>query len=332
MKPAVTSILLFALSPLLSIGLAACAEPDAAELQDVAETSHLLGDEETLVARDFLALDQVQSIARASGVELTRVTYVDLVPYDVEGAGHFTLVWGLTEVLGDGTLLETYIDPQSGDLLGQEAPHAGLLARIRELGADKTTPDGSSPDTYESFPWGWQLPYINGTGYMTQGYNRGTHTGSLYYSTDWDPGNCGHPVYAPSSGWVMDNASRGGWGYNLVVSGACASGTCSTGGGGYRYIWRLAHFQSTPVVKPGWWVAKNQLVGYMGTTGTSTACHIHYMAYRGTYAGSGNVSGETVPINKWPGSSDSICGGKLAGYNFSDATMDTVKTGSSGCP
>lgn len=283
-------------------------------------------------AEEMVPMEKIRAVAESAGVEFTRATYIDMVPFDEDGDNDFLLVWGITEVLPDGSLDETYIDPYTAEVLAQEPPHAGLMAHIVDIGADRIVAWGSSADTYESFPWGWQLPFESATGVMTQGYNRGTHTGSINYSTDWDPGSCGFDVAAPSSGWVMNNSYLSGWGYQTVVAGNCASGTCTSGGWGTRYLWRLAHFQATALVTPGWWIEQGRQVGDMGTTGTSTGCHIHMTAYRGTYTGSGNISGSALPIEDWPASGDSICGGDLASYNFSDATSDSVTTDSSGCP
>lgn len=286
---------------------------------------------------DIIAAEEAVAIAEANGIDLEAMTYVDMVPYDGEGDNDFVLVWGITEILPDGTVWETYIDPYDGVVLASEPPHPGLLARLAELGKDRLTGDGSimrgsAPDTYESFPWGWQLPFESSSGAMTNGYNRYTHKGSIYYSTDWDPGNCGHAVYAPSSGWVMNNSSLSGWGYQLVVSGKCAASSCANGGYGYRYLWRLAHFQEVSTVRPGWWISKGYYVGKMGNTGTSTGCHIHFTAYRGTYTSNGNISGSSLPINHWPGTNDSLCNGSLNGYDFWDASYDYAATGSEGCP
>lgn len=294
---------------------------------------------------EIITAEEALAIAEADGTDLEAVTYVDMVPYDRYGTEDFTMVWGVTEVLLDDEVLETYIDPYDGFVLAVEPPHEGLMARLVEIGADQVAEDdslirGSSPNTYESFPWGWQLPFENSRGVMTYGYGNYytgtrspyTHKRQIQYSTDWDPGNAGHSVYAPSSGWVMDNAYRGGFGYQLIVAGNCASGSCSNGGWGYRYLWRLSHFQSVSPAHPGWWIPKGYRVGAMGSTGNSSGPHIHFTAYRGTYIGSGNISGSSKPINHWPSYNDGLCHGALNSYNFWDSSYDYVSTGSNGCP
>lgn len=281
-------------------------------------------------AQRILSEADALAVAYEAGVQEERVVYVDLVPYDGDRDDDFVLVWGVTEGLSNGSLWETYIDPYDGGVLAQEAPHPGLQARIEDLQRGSGTL-GATVDTYESFPWGWQLPFESSTGYMTNGYGRGYHTGSDTYATDWDPGACGHTVYAPASGWVMSNSSVTGYGNQLIVAGKCRAASCRTGGWDSRYLFRLAHLEETSTVTPGWWIAKGTDIGDMGNTGYSTACHIHFSVYQGSYSG-GSISGSSVPINRWPSSSDSICDGALASKSFSDSTMDTVTTGSGGCP
>lgn len=279
-----------------------------------------------------VTLEKALATALAHGVDPSRVTYQDSVPFDTTGEGDFELVFGFTEVLTDGSLRETYIDPYDASFLAQEAPHAGLEARIREIGADDVRSWGTTPETYDSFPWGWALPFKSATGVMTQGYGGSySHTSSsIWYSTDWDPGACGLSVVSPTSGWVVYRGYSSSYGNQVIVAGNCASGTCTYGGGGNRYTYRIGHLQSTSSVVPGWWVAKGTEVGKMGTTGYSTGCHIHMTAYRGTVSGS-TITGESLPINKWPSTADSICSSKFTGYNFGDSTYDYVTVGSSGC-
>lgn len=279
-------------------------------------------------------------MAQTHGVNGAKITYVDMVPYDADGDNDFVLVWGVTEVMDGGNILETYIDPVSGEILNQDVPHEGLLARIKELGAHDPQfwALAATPGDYgdaENYPWGWQLPFANSSAILTCGYGCNKHTGSSYYSTDWDPGNTGHPVYAPASGWVMYTTKHSAWGYQAVIAGRCATSTCDWGGYGYRYLYRLAHFNEQSNVVPGWWIYKGSQVGKMGSTGDSTGAHIHMTIYRGYYKGSGTISGETLPISNWPGSNDSICNNAFQDeyqFNFyGGGTRDFGYVSANGC-
>ena len=143
---------------------------------------------------------------------------------------------------------------------------------------------------YNSFPWGWHLPF-RGCWYMTCGYGRGLHQGADYYSTDWAvAGNpCGYEVLAPGAGRVLWTGYKSGYGYTVLIE-AGPTGQSN----GNRYIYRVAHLSRIEVV-PGWWLPRGWRIGRHGSTGTSTDCHIHWTVYRGRYIGYGNVDGSSFP-------------------------------------
>ena len=285
------------------------------------------------IDEDFvpLSLEEARWVAESAGLEIDRVVHEGQVPFDGDGDGDFAMVWGFTELTDAQDLLTTFVDPGTAEILARVEPHEGLRDFLTQIGADDPEARGTTPNTYESFPWGWKMPFKSSTGVMTRGYNRATHSGSIYYSTDWDPGNCGHDVFAPASGWVMNTARLGSWGNQIVIAGQCVGG-CSNGGWGQRYLVRLAHFQAVPLVRPGWWVAQGRHVSDMGTTGNSTGCHIHQTVYRGRYTGNGNISGSSLPIDDWPSAGSSVCNGAIANRNFWDAAYDYVSVNGSGCP
>ena len=74
---------------------------------------------------------------------------------------------------------------------------------------------------------------------------------------------CGTVIMAAKSGTV----GFVGWGGNY------GNFTSITHGDGY--VTRYAH-QSRFAVSYGDWVEKGQIIGYVGTTGNSTGCHLHY--------------------------------------------------------
>ncbi len=91
-------------------------------------------------------------------------------------------------------------------------------------------------------------------------------------------GKCGQPVYAAQSGTVIKAASgyNGGSGNNVRIDHGIINGVNVATG----YL-HLSDF----VVKAGQKVDKGDLVGHVGNTGLSTACHLHFSAYingRGT--------------------------------------------------
>lgn len=104
--------------------------------------------------------------------------------------------------------------------------------------------------------------------YVTSPYGMRVHpiTGvyKLHDGTDFRA-YCGTPIYAANSGSVAWASYQGAYGNQVAING---SGYVST----YSHL-------SSYAVGAGQWVSQGQLVGYAGTTGSSTACHLHFMLY-----------------------------------------------------
>ncbi|MDQ0735495.1 M23 family metallopeptidase [Arthrobacter agilis] len=97
---------------------------------------------------------------------------------------------------------------------------------------------------------------FNGTG----GY---THTG-----IDYGVG-CGTPLYAPAAGevWYADSNVLPGAGNRIVLNHGVVGGNALA-----TNFYHLTSF----LVSPGQRVSAGQLIGYTGTTGNSTGCHLHF--------------------------------------------------------
>ncbi|TDE15972.1 M23 family metallopeptidase [Jiangella asiatica] len=113
---------------------------------------------------------------------------------------------------------------------------------------------------------GLQFPTANP--YVTSPYGMRTHpiTGvyKLHDGTDFRA-YCGTPIRAVASGTVEWAYYRGAYGNQVAVS---HSGMVST----YSHLSRFA-------VSSGERVSQGEVIGYSGTTGSSTACHLHFMLY-----------------------------------------------------
>ncbi len=279
-----------------------------------------------------------------AGVEPSLVVYFDMLPSRVTDE-EYEMVWGAIERL-DGEFYVTMTSPwEAGEMLDEFEPAPENIVDFLEVtGIDQIEAGtkGGTPGTYNSYPWGFRLPMETGQFTMTCGYGCGAHSGSIHYSTDWAYGGCGHLLEAPGSGWVhyaSCNANNP-YGSQVVVEAGDA-------GGGKRYIWRVAHMKKTPKVKAGWWIGKGRDLGRIGCSGsssgnstcTSMKCgnqtcsgpHLHFTVSRGAVNGA-SISGGSLPISKWPGGGDSICGGALSGYNFNGQPGYNLSVKSNGCP
>ncbi len=88
----------------------------------------------------------------------------------------------------------------------------------------------------------------------------------MHYGVDFTA-RCGHPLRAIASGRVITSGWRGGAGKMLSIR--------HPGGWVARYM-HLSRF----AVRRGRRVKRGQVVGYVGTTGLSTGCHLHFELLR----------------------------------------------------
>ncbi|MFT4189356.1 MAG: peptidoglycan DD-metalloendopeptidase family protein [Aeromicrobium sp.] len=89
----------------------------------------------------------------------------------------------------------------------------------------------------------------------------------LHDGTDFGVG-CGTPIKAAASGTVIDQYYNGGYGNRVIVNHGVMRGVnvVTT----YNHLSRFA-------VSKGASVSRGQVIGYVGSTGYSTGCHLHFM-------------------------------------------------------
>lgn len=91
----------------------------------------------------------------------------------------------------------------------------------------------------------------------------------MHRGTDFGA-SCGAPLHAAQAGRVVSAGPRGGFGnYTVIDHGNVGGKSVQTG---------YAH-QLQVLVSPGQLVTQGQLIGYVGTTGLSTGCHLHLQVY-----------------------------------------------------
>lgn len=118
-------------------------------------------------------------------------------------------------------------------------------------------------------PSGGFLDYpVNG--YITSPFGYRVHPIYGYYSlhngVDFGAG-CGAPMYASAGGRVISQYYQSAWGNRLIIDHGWERGV------GLATIYNHAtHY----VVGVGSHVNRGQLVGYVGSTGWSTGCHLHF--------------------------------------------------------
>ncbi|WP_417233969.1 peptidoglycan DD-metalloendopeptidase family protein [Arthrobacter sp.] len=124
--------------------------------------------------------------------------------------------------------------------------------------------------------WGLSKPVAGGHITSTFGW-RPTPAGTIDYGgmggyihagLDWGfGGQCGAPVYAAAGGEVWYASMSATSGNKVQISHGVVNGHALLTG---------YHHLSSYVVRAGQHVSKGQLIGYVGTTGNSTGCHLHF--------------------------------------------------------
>jgi murein DD-endopeptidase MepM/ murein hydrolase activator NlpD len=107
-------------------------------------------------------------------------------------------------------------------------------------------------------------------GYVTSPFGWRTHPiwgyRSLHDGVDFGAA-CGTPVRAAASGTVLETYFQSAWGNRVIIDHGVQKGV------GVATI--SNHLQSF-AVSPGQSVQRGQTIGYVGNTGWSTGCHLHY--------------------------------------------------------
>jgi len=118
---------------------------------------------------------------------------------------------------------------------------------------------------YLSFPT--KNPYITSNYGMR--YHPVLHYWRLHAGTDFRA-YCGTAIYAAAEGRVEWARSQGGFGNQVMIDHGIVKGNSL-----FTSYNHLSRFN----VRAGQYVTRGTLVGYSGSTGTSTACHLHFEVY-----------------------------------------------------
>lgn len=139
-----------------------------------------------------------------------------------------------------------------------------------------TTNGGTSGGGYLDYP-------VNGL-YVTSPYGMRMHpilhVYKLHDGTDFSAG-CGTPIYASADGTVVDTSYNAGYGNRVIMQHGIVNGASLATS--YNHL-------TSAAARVGQQVDRGELIGYAGTTGYSTGCHLHFMVY---------VDGGTVDPMNW---------------------------------
>lgn len=122
--------------------------------------------------------------------------------------------------------------------------------------------------------------------YITSPYGMRLHpilqVYKLHDGTDLGAG-CGTPIYAAAGGTVVAASYDAAYGNRVLMAHGTVNG---------RSLATSYNHLTSDTVSTGQQVSKGQVIGYSGTTGYSTGCHLHFMVYE---------DGSTVDPMGWLG-------------------------------
>ena len=138
-------------------------------------------------------------------------------------------------------------------------------------GSSKSSAPRKSAPKSSSTSGSFSMP-VNGP--ITSSYGMRLHPvlgyWKLHDGTDFGVG-CGTPIHAPYSGRVSEKYFNAGYGNRLLIDHGKVNGS---------YITTAYNHAIRYTVGVGQHVSKGQTIGYVGTTGYSTGCHLHLMAWK----------------------------------------------------
>jgi murein DD-endopeptidase MepM/ murein hydrolase activator NlpD len=141
-----------------------------------------------------------------------------------------------------------------------EREEARISAKIKGYDGDYSNPNGFIKPVNASAgsPFGMR-------------YHPILHYWRMHWGTDFGAA-CGTPIRAMANGKVVSAGwtSYGFGNYTIISYGHMFGANLASG---------YAH-QSKVIVRAGQHVKQGQIVGYVGTTGLSTGCHLHLQVYR----------------------------------------------------
>jgi murein DD-endopeptidase MepM/ murein hydrolase activator NlpD len=89
---------------------------------------------------------------------------------------------------------------------------------------------------------------------------------SLHDGIDFGAG-CGTPIRAPAAGRVLQEYFQSAWGNRIIIDHGFHKGAG---------LATISNHLSGYAVNEGDWVERGQVIGFVGNTGWSTGCHLHF--------------------------------------------------------
>lgn len=142
--------------------------------------------------------------------------------------------------------------------------------RIEQMLRNRARQQTGSRTSAPANPGGYLSTPVRG-GYVTSPFGMRTHPiygyRNLHDGTDFGAGGCGAPLLATADGTIISKYFQTAYGNRLILDHGAVKGV------GLASIYNHA---SRYTVSVGQKVKRGQVIGYMGNTGWSTGCHLHF--------------------------------------------------------
>jgi murein DD-endopeptidase MepM/ murein hydrolase activator NlpD len=173
----------------------------------------------------------------------------------------------LQEFQAESNRLETELQKVVAEELRKERERAAREAKRKAAGGGGQADDPEPPATGDS--GGTLSRPVSGP--ITSPYGMRVHpiTGVYKLHDGMDFGvPCGTPVRAAATGTILQQYFNGAYGNRIILNNGVKRGVSVVTT--YNHLSRFA-------LKAGAKVQRGQVIGYSGTTGYSTGCHLHFM-------------------------------------------------------
>lgn len=216
--------------------------------------------------------DTLTSIAKLFNVSVNTIFWSNnLTKKDRIVPGQTLVILPITGVkyeVQNGDSMEKIAEKFKGNIEEIIAFNNLSLGEKLEVGQMIIIPDGQLPYIQETSPS--KLVLHNGPeyiGYYLRPISGGRKSQGLHGFNGVDLANyCGDSIFASAGGDVIvaqDYGWNGGYGKYLVINHPNGTQTL------YSHL-------SSIIVSQGWHVVQGQVIGYIGSTGKSTGCHLHF--------------------------------------------------------
>jgi len=219
--------------------------------------------------------DNLSQIAEMFGVSVNTIIWAnDINKGDLIQTGQVLIilpVTGLRYTVQKGDTISSITKKYKGDK--EEIIRFNDLSEdtVLSIGDEIIIPDGEAPYKPVSVYASARARGTSGpsyVGFYLRPIQGGTKTQGLHGYNAIDLATyCGAPIFASASGKVIISRSygwNGGYGNYIVITHP-ENGTQT-----------LYSHNSKNIVSSGWNVVKGQIIGYIGSTGKSTGCHVHF--------------------------------------------------------